>query len=59
MIHRELVYVGDEKDTEIKLQLITYDTQNFSEQEITVDNISNIIDKPGIKWLHVPGIHQV
>jgi len=53
-----IVYVGDQKDVEIKLQLITYDATNFSEQEISIDEISKIKDKPGIKWLNVTGIHQ-
>lgn len=53
-----IVYVGDATNEKIHLELITYDNASFSEKEISVDDISDIEEKPGIKWLNVTGIHD-
>ena len=53
-----IVYVGDVKDSEITFTLTTYDPNNFSEEKISQEYLSTIIQKPGIKWLDISGIHK-
>lgn len=53
-----IVYTGDVLDSQTHLQLITYDANFFQEKEISIDDISKIIDDNGMKWLNVIGIHK-
>jgi len=53
-----IVYTGDVIDSKTYLQLITYDINSFQEKEISVDEISGILNDEGMKWLNVIGIHN-
>ena len=53
-----IVYVGDATNEKIDFELVTYDATTFSEDKISVNDISNIEKKSGVKWLNVTGIHD-
>ena len=53
-----IVYVGDETNEEIKIELISYDSSSSTEKDISVENISIVEKQPGIKWLNIVGIHD-
>jgi magnesium transporter len=53
-----IVYTGDVQGSKTHLHLITYDANFFQEKEVSVDDISKIIDDDGMKWLNVVGIHK-
>ena len=53
-----VVYVGAERSEEIKLDLTVYDKTNFSENEISEEQLSTISQHSGMRWLNVSGIHK-
>ncbi len=53
-----VVYVGAKRTEDIKLELVTYDQTNFSQQEISDKEISLIHKNVGVNWLNVIGIHN-
>ena len=53
-----IVYVGDETNEEIKVELINYDATSSTEKEISIEDISAVEKQSGIKWLSIIGIHE-
>ena len=53
-----IVYVGDATNEKIDLELIRYDTTTFSEDKISINDITNIEEKSGVKWLNITGLHE-
>ena len=53
-----IVYVGDETNEEVRLELINYDTTSSTEKEISIEDISTVEKQSGIKWVNVVGIHR-
>ena len=54
-----IVYVDDAKDVKINLNLINYDTDTLTEQEVSLNELSFIEEKSGIKWFNITGIHDL
>jgi len=53
-----IVYVDDAKDVKINLNLINYDTDTLTEQEVSLNELPFIEEQSGIKWLNITGIHD-
>ncbi len=52
-------YIGETRhDEKIRLTLISYDLQNFSEEEIVEEQLDSILKQAGTKWLDINGIHN-
>jgi magnesium transporter len=55
-----LVYTGEKTQEPVKISLVEYDEQNFSERQLpAVTDCMLLKDKPGVTWLNVSGISQV
>ncbi|MFX1444625.1 MAG: magnesium/cobalt transporter CorA [Promethearchaeota archaeon] len=55
-----LLYVGDEKKEKVKIQMITYDKNEFDEKEITfIDDAVSQMDRSKITWIKISGVHDV
>lgn len=53
-----VVYVGENKTDEIKLQFINFYEKSVLEEEIDLERLSEIDEKLGVSWLNVTGIHD-
>lgn len=53
-----IVYVGENKTEKIKLQLINFYENCILEEEIGLENLSEIDKKSGVSWLNVTGVHD-
>ncbi|MDG6220662.1 MAG: magnesium/cobalt transporter CorA [Candidatus Thermoplasmatota archaeon] len=55
-----LVYVGEQKTDKVRLSIMEYGEEGFSErQPNTVEECFPLKPKPGITWLNVDGLHDV
>lgn len=55
-----LVYTGEKKDEQVKINVIDYDEATFQEIELaTVDACIPYKDKPTVTWINVDGVHNV
>ncbi len=52
-----VVYTGDKIDKSVRIELISYDKDNFSYTEISEEEISNI-DETRINWINVVGVND-
>ena len=52
-------YVGEKRETPVKLQLIHYDEKQFSEKELaSSEQITSQLLNHGITWLNITGVHD-
>lgn len=52
-------YVGEKRETPVKLQLIYYDGNQYSEKELaSASEITSTIINHGVSWLNVTGVHD-
>jgi len=55
-----LVHIGDTPSAAVSIELIGYDPQSIEEQRFTtVDDCLLHLDRPGITWVNVEGVHDV
>ena len=55
-----MVYIGDEKEKEIRITVIDYDEAQFAEKKVeTPEDCFPFKDKPTVTWINIDGLHQV
>src|SRR6266850_493444 len=56
----QMVYVGEEKNGNVKISLVDYDENNVVEKELqTVEECFPFKDKPSVTWINIDGIERV
>jgi len=54
------VHVGEQKVKQVKVSLINYDKLRYDERElVSVDECLQSVEKEGITWINVTGLHEV
>ncbi|HUT62577.1 MAG TPA: magnesium/cobalt transporter CorA [Anaerolineae bacterium] len=55
-----LVHIGDGKAEEVKINIISYDEDQFQEKEATtIEECFPYKELPGVTWINIDGIHDV
>jgi magnesium transporter len=55
-----VVFVGEQKVEEIRITLIDYDENQYSEKEIkNIEDCFRYKDTPSVSWINIDGVHQV
>ena len=55
-----LVFIGEQKVEQVRIQLIDYDNDHLMEEELeSVDQSFHLKDTPTVSWINVIGLHDV
>ena len=55
-----LVYVGEKKVEEIRINFIDYDEQNFQEKQVSgIEECLKLKDTPTVSWINIDGLHDI
>jgi magnesium transporter len=55
-----VVFVGEQKVTEIRITIIDYDENQYAEREVkNIEECFPYKDTPSISWINIAGVHQV
>ena len=55
----ELVYVGEEKPKEVKINVIDYDEKNFQEKAVAnIEEVFPFKDTPTVTWVNIDGLRE-
>jgi len=54
-----LVHIGDAGSSDIKITVIDYDGDNFTEKQLTdISQAGEFKNKPSVTWLNIDGLHK-
>ncbi|MFC1668333.1 magnesium/cobalt transporter CorA [Chlamydiota bacterium] len=55
-----LVHVGEKRTAKVRISLIDYDENNFTEKEVaSIDECFPFKDTPSVTWINIDGVHDV